>query len=137
MTIDSLIVFTRSLPQELVLKSAPELAEAIHRELRITIRAHQSPAGVPWAPRKRGTRPVLNKAADAVSAYGANGRIDVTVRGIEARHHKGAVRGSVQRPIIMYKKDGVRALPPRIVAAMEAVLRTRFWLLYGEAKKAA
>jgi len=137
MTLDSLIVFTRSLPQQLVLQSAPQIAEAVHRELRITIGAHQSPAGVPWAPRKRGTRPVLNNAADAVTSYGANGRVYVTVRGINARHHKGAVRGSVQRPIIMYKKDGVRALPPRMIAAIEGVLRTRFWLLYDEAKKAA
>jgi hypothetical protein len=137
MNIDSLIAFVRTLPQTLAQQSAPEVAAAVHQELLVTIEAHQSPAGVPWAPRKRGTRPVLNNAADAVSSSGFGSRVYITVRGINARHHKGAVRGSVQRPIIMYKKDGVRALPPRIVAVIRAVLEKRFKAAYDEAKKAA
>jgi hypothetical protein len=132
MNIDSLIVFTRSMPQWL--QSAPQVAEAVHAALLVTIGAHQTPHGVPWIPRKHGTRPVLNNAAEHLYSHGANGRVDISIRGIYGRHHKGSVRGSVQRPIIMYKKHGIRALPPRIIAAIEATLRARFWVAFDAMK---
>jgi hypothetical protein len=137
MNIDSLIVFTRTMPQWLVLQSAPQIAEAVHGALLVTIRAHQTPHGVPWAPRKRGTKPVLNNAAEHLESWGGSGKVYVSIRGINGRHHKGAVRGSVQRPIIMYKKDGIRALPPRIIAVIEATLRARFWTAFDAMKKAS
>ena len=137
MTIDGLNAFIRGLPKALLRDAMPDVADAVHQALNVTIRAHQSPHGVPWAPRKQGTRPVLNNAADAVSHTNSDKRVYIAVRGINARHHKGAVRGSVQRPIILYKKDGVKALPPRIVDAINEVLRARFRASYDEAKKAA
>lgn len=125
MDINSLISFVRGLPNELVQQSAPDVAKAVHEALLVTINAHQAPDGTPWAPRKRGTAPVLNNAADAVSSAGYAGRAYISVRGINARHHKGAVRGSVQRPIILYKKHGAKAITPRIAAAIHAALAKR------------
>ena len=67
---------------------------------------------------------MLNNAADSMSTTSSGGRVYVTVRGIEGRHHKGAVRGSVQRPIIIYKKHGAKAITPRLAAAIsEAVMK--------------
>jgi hypothetical protein len=65
---------------------------------------------------------VLNNAADAVTHASVGSRVYITVSGINARHHKGAVRGSVQRQIILYRKHGSKAITPRIAAAIRDVL---------------
>jgi hypothetical protein len=136
MTLEGLSTFIRGLPQELMREATPDIAAAVHEALNVTIRAHQSPYGVPWAPRKRGTRPVLNNAADAVTHTSVGNRIYIAVRGINARHHKGAVRGSVQRPIIIYKKHGAKAITPRIALAIQEAVTKRFHESIAKAKAA-
>lgn len=133
----------RKLPAALLDTAMPELAKTVEDHLRRTIAAQQTPFGVPWPPRARGTAPVLVHAADAMTVSPIGRTIYMVLRGIEARHHKGAVRGSVQRQIILYKKDisksafkraqrhaakrgqtavGMRGIPPKLFEAMQAVV---------------
>jgi len=126
MRLDDLLTAMKGMPHELIQRAAPEIAVAVREALLVTIRAHQAPDGTPWAPRKKGTRPVLNNAAEAMTTSAVGSRIYIVVRGINGRHHKGAVRGSVQRPIIIYKKHGRKAITPRIAQAIHDVVAQRF-----------
>lgn len=120
-TVDDIIAKIRELPNELTLAAAPEAAEAVFEVLSITIKAGQSPDGKAWAPRKVGTGPVLENALSAVRCFASGPVIYITVKGINARHHRGNVKGKVRRQIIPSRK-----LTPEIIEAIRNVIYRRF-----------
>ena len=126
MTLDEIARRVKSLPHELTVAAAPEIARAVRMVFVETVNQQQTPYGEPWPPRTRGTAPVLVHAAESITASSVGARITITVLGINARHHKGAVRGSVQRQMIPYRKDGQRGITPAVHAAIVKILDRRF-----------
>jgi hypothetical protein len=102
--LDALIERVRTLPK-VVDEALPDLAEIWGDRMRATIAAGTSPTGEAWKPTARGER-ALKDAADALHIAVYKGKIFVRLTGVEARHHRGAVRGRVTRQIIP------RELPP-------------------------
>jgi len=121
MTVDELIARVQALPDALLLDALPECTEAVRRESLATARAGTTPEGVPWAPRKDGSGAVLVNAADAVKVGLIGRTIWIRLLGIEARHHRGRVKGKTKRQIIP-----VGHIPPNIARAMGDVLTRRF-----------
>lgn len=104
--------------KQLGLRAAPTIVKVMEAHLRRTIKAGTDPYGTPWAPRKvDGGRPLVH--ADETLKVTWHGRhIIVEIHGIHARHHKGAVKGRVKRPIIFNQKE----LPPALVEDIRAAL---------------
>lgn len=97
--IDLMIERLRKLP-ELAAKVAPDCARVVEQEIKRTTSAGTDPYGKPWEPRKAdGSRPLVH-AFEAVGVAAVGTKIFVVVRGINARHHRGAVKGKVKRRII-------------------------------------
>lgn len=128
--ITTIIGKIESLPDELLHEHIGELATAVRVELNRTLAAGEQPDGTPWAPRKRGTRPVLVHARDAVIVRGIGKQIFVQVHGVHARHHLGWVKGGTTRPMIPTKGE---KLPPNILDAMRRVIESAFDKAMGAA----
>lgn len=126
MTLDEIQRRVKFLPYALTVEAAPELAKAIRLVYVENVTRQETPYGDPWPPRKRGTKPVLVGAPAAITASSSGPRINITILGINARHHKGAVRGSVQRQMIPYRKDGQRGITPAVREAIVKILDRRF-----------
>lgn len=120
-TLEQLITRLEALPGAITREAAPELAVAVRESLMLTVNAGQTPDGVTWAPRKEGSGPVLANAAAAVRVGAIGSRIYVRLIGIEARHHRGRVKGGTMRQII--PRDQI---PQPMADAMRAVLTRRF-----------
>lgn len=103
-------------------EAASDVARAIERDLRRTIREGTTPEGEKWKPRQDdGEQPLQNaEAALHVGAYA--GTVYVRLTGVEARHHRGRARGGVKRQIIM---EGA-TVPPRMAASIRVVLQQHF-----------
>ena len=119
-----MIAQIRDLPRALLEGAGDDIADAIRAELKTTIRAQKTPWGVPWAPRKVGTKPVLVNAADALTVGADGTRILIRITGVEAQHHYGQVKGGTKRPMIPRGQDG--GLPPKLVDAITQVLVKHF-----------
>lgn len=140
LTVPQLIAKMRDLPHAVIDRALPDAAQAIDKTLRETMGAQQTPFGEPWPPRKVGTAPVLVHAVDALTVSVVGRTIFAVIRGIESRHHKGGVRGGVQRQMIPYVKDNPRksssrkaktaspprGVPPRILEAVREVFDKHF-----------
>ncbi len=95
--------------EEFVEEATPEIAKDLEAELHKTIAAGTSFGGVAWTPKKDGTAP-LKGASKALEVQAIGSVVVATLNGIEARHHKGSVRGNkggntLQRPILPTKKS--------------------------------
>jgi hypothetical protein len=95
--------------EEFVEEVTPEIATDLEKELHKTIAAGTSFGGVPWTPKKDGSKPLSN-AASALEVQAVGSVVVAMLNGVEARHHKGAVRGNkggntLQRPILPTKKS--------------------------------
>ena len=111
------------LPDALLRENIAKLAAVVRMELDRTLAASSTPEGHPWAPRKRGTRPVLVHARDSVIVRGIGNQIFVQVYGHYARHHRGWVKGGTQRQMIPLKGE---RLPAPMLDAMRRVIESSF-----------
>ncbi len=103
--------------------AAPDVALAIRAELRRSIAAGQTPDGEPWKLTAEGAKPLKNAAANlTVGAY--KGTIFVTLKGVEARHHSGRVRGGIKRQVIPDRQSA--GVPARMAAEIRVVLDRHF-----------
>jgi hypothetical protein len=106
---------------------ASDIAPELRAELEENIAASRGPDGSPWKPTREGKAPLQNAgAALGVAAVGT--KVIAAVRGVEARHHYGTVKGKVARPILPTSK-----LPPALVALITRVAQQRFRLIMGGA----
>lgn len=92
---------------------APEAAKALDAEIRKDVAAGKDPSGNAWQPTKDGKRPLAN-AAKSVATTAIGSVVLVTLSGVEARHHLGAVKGKIKRQIIPDAK-----LPKPVIAALK------------------
>jgi len=74
---------------------APELRKALEKN----ISASKDPDGIPWEPNLDGSAPLEN-AASALGVASIGSKVIVALRGIEARHNYGTVRGGKKRQIV-------------------------------------
>jgi len=106
---------------------AADIAPELRDELTGNISASRGPDGAPWKPTLAGTKPLKNAgAALGVAAMGT--KVVAALRGIEASHHYGHVRGKIARPILPGSK-----LPPQIVELVTRMAQKRFRLIMGGA----
>jgi hypothetical protein len=119
--LDAMIERVRMLPERVIAEAAQDVAALVRRELAVTIGAGQTPTGEAWAARKSdGGRPLAN-ALEAVRVGVTDGSVVfVFLTGPEARHHRGWVRGGIERQIIP------TTLPPAWVPKIQAILAQRF-----------
>lgn len=108
--------------------SAPAVAVAVKRELTTQIAAGTGPDGKAWKPTKAGTPP-LRGAAGALTVRAVGTVVLATLTGVEARHHLGAVKGAVKRPILPTGK-----IPDPVSRAIERVLTGEFAAIFPGAK---
>ena len=99
---------------------APEVAEAVEKEMRAQIRRGEGPDGRPWKPTRDGRRPLRN-AAKALTVNAVGTVIVLELGPPYARHHLGAVRGRVRRPILP-----TRRIPTPMTRAIKRVVERRF-----------
>lgn len=109
-----------ALPAELVKRSVPAIAKALEAEIGGNVAAARGPDGKPWARTKSGDAPLKN-AAQHVSVRAVGTVIIAEVSGVEAKHHKGQVKGGERRPIIP-----VRSIPEPLTKAIRKVLGENF-----------
>ncbi len=104
---------------------ASDIAPELRDELGQNIAASRAPNGTAWKPTQAGNAPLASAgAALGVAAVGT--KVIAALRGVEARHHYGTVKGKVARPILPTSK-----LPPQIVALITRVAQRRFRLIMG------
>lgn len=125
--LDAQIKRLRSLPRALTRDAAPKIAKAVELEIRAQIARGVGPDGKPWKATEAGGRP-LRHAAEHVTVVAVGDVIVVRVDGVEARHHLGAVKGGVKRPIIP-----TGALPDPIARAIGRVIAEQFRAHMGAA----
>lgn len=99
---------------------APKVAKVVERELRVQLRRGDGPDGKQWRQTKDGRRPLRN-AGDAVRVRVEGDVVVVQIDGHHARHHLGAVRGAVRRPIIP-----TRRIPNVVTRSIKKVLDAEF-----------
>lgn len=119
----------RKLPQAMTRDAAPEVARSLEAELRAQIARGEAPDGTAWKSTADGKRP-LRGAAKALSVRASGPAIVVSLSGIDARHHRGWVRGGVARPILPSASEG---MPAPFARAIDAVLAQRFRAATGGA----
>lgn len=120
--LDAMIANLRSLGPALTTDAAPEVARALRADLERTTAAQTTPDGRAWAPRKSGgTTPLLANAAKAVGVTAMGATVVFVLQGVEARHHRGRVKGGQHREIL--PRAG---LPRGWAVQIERVLARRF-----------
>jgi len=106
-------------------EAAPDVADAVERELQQTIAAGTDAYGKPWPPTKEGGRP-LQHAAAALTVVAVGTTVITQVSGPEARHHLGRARGGLAREIIPTAE-----IPPSMNRAIKDVLGQHFARMTG------
>ena len=104
---------------------APEVAEAVHDELTKQIRRGVGPDGRPWKLTRDG-RQALRNADKALNVRAIGSVVVTSLGGPEARHHLGAVRGKVRRPILP-----TRRIPNPMTRAIRRVVERKFEHVMG------
>jgi hypothetical protein len=89
--------------------AADKLREDIEENIELGI----GPDGTAWQPTKEGKQPLQN-AAKTLSVVASGNTVVATLRGPEALHHLGAVKGHIRRQILP-----TRAIPDSAVKALE------------------
>lgn len=108
------------------LKHTPEQIVVVVREeldahLRSTIAAQTNAYGDPWTPSKYG-QPLLVNAASALRYTISGSKLRVTLTGVEAKHHYGAVRGGRARRIIPNRPYLPQAVMARVIARLQDIV---------------
>jgi len=106
---------------------AADLAPELRAEIESNISASQGPDGTPWKPTQKGNPPLAN-AARALGVAAIGTKVIMALRGIEARHHYGQVKGKVGRPILPRAGFG---LPEQFVKVITDVAQRRFRMIMG------
>jgi hypothetical protein len=120
-SIDSIIAALEHLPVAVIDEAGPELSAALRKVLVEAIEAERAPStGIPWAPRKHGTGPMLQGAPLVLGVAMVGRTVWCRLTGVEARHSRGWVRGGAARPLMFEK-----TLPPAAIAALTAVINRR------------
>jgi len=102
------------------LKSASKATREVEVVTRRQVARGLGPDGKPWKPTQAGTPPLKN--AGAALTIKLKGKCIIwTLTGVEARHHLGAVRGKVKRPIIP-----IDVLPGPVVEAITKSYNSEF-----------
>jgi hypothetical protein len=101
-------------------KAAPDVAKVMRRDIEGTIARGTTSEGHPWKHTQEGEKP-LQHAADALRVAAIGDVIYTRIVGVEARHHKGHVKGGLKRTILPVKK-----VPPRMAALIQKVLSDAF-----------
>jgi len=124
--LDAMIATCNAL-ENLIGEAMPALTKAVRTNIERTITAGTSSYGEPWKPTKQGQQP-LRHAANALSVIYVSGvrerqirTIYVILKGPEARHHKGRVKGGLKRGIIPE-----RGLPKAMANDLRKVLYQAF-----------
>lgn len=99
-----------------------DMADVVRDSLNKTIAAGQDPDGKPWAKRKKGTKPVLVHAADALTVLAVGEQVLSRVRGPTALHSKGAAKGKVERRVLPYGSK----IPKSMLAGIHVMLKKKF-----------
>lgn len=114
----------RQLPT-MVNRAAPKVATEFERELERNIAAGVGPDGRPWPKTKEGKLPLRNAAA-ALSVKAIGSVVLAKLTGIEVKHHLGAVKGGIRRPILPTGR-----IPDPITKAIATVIRDEFKATMG------
>jgi len=101
-------------------RAAPDIADALRKELDATVGAGTDSYGAPWRLTADGERP-LQHAADAIRIAAVGDKVIVRLTGPEARHHRGWARGGIARPVI---PTGL--LPPKWSARVLEIMKELF-----------
>lgn len=117
--INAMIRRLRALPR-VVEEALPEAAPELEKVIAGNIAAQRGPDGAAWPPPKDGdTKDVLRNAMKSVTVRAIGRVLLARVGGIEAKHHLGAVKGRVRRPILPSGK----APQPMIEALKRVIFR--------------
>lgn len=100
--------------------AAPEIAQAVERELGAQVASGLGPDGTPLRPTKDGRQPLVN-AARAIRVRAIGTVIVTKVEGHHALHHLGRARGGVRRPLIP-----TEGTPAPVARAIKKTLDARF-----------
>lgn len=100
-TLEEMIAQLRGIAPN-VREALPEVARELDTVLRENIAAQRGPDGVAWPATKDG-RQALKNAGDDLTVQVVGGTVLATLGGPPARHHAGAVKGGVKRPILPTK----------------------------------
>ncbi len=120
-SIDSVIAALEHLPVAVIDEAGPELSAALRTVLEEAIKAERAPStGIPWAPRKKGSGPMLQGAPLVLGVAMVGRTVWCRLKGVEARHSRGWVRGGTARPLMF-----VDQLSPDAIAALTAVINRR------------
>ena len=119
--LDSMIDALRTLGAAMTDDAAPHVAEALRTELAQSVAAGTTPEGQAWEPRRSDERAPLQNAMNAVGVAAVRSKIFVRLSGVEARHHRGRVKGGTPRQIIPVGK-----LPDSWARAIKRTLDERF-----------
>lgn len=106
-------------------RSAPAVAYVLEQELLGQVARQQGPDGAAWKPTEAGTPALKNTDASlTVTAIGTT--VIASLTGRHARHHLGAVRGKVKRPVLP-----TSSIPAPAVRAITRVLTAEFHQTMG------
>lgn len=84
---------------KLATTAAPEVARELRAEILSNVERGVGPDGRRWAPTEDGHLPLRNTASELTVAA-AGPLVVARLEGVHARHHLGAVRGRIARPIL-------------------------------------
>lgn len=115
----------RSLPDELGKSAAPLIAKEAKKIVEQDIAASRAPDGTPWPKTEDGHEPLKN-AANAVKVSAVDSTIVFEVSGVEAKHHRGRVKGGKRRALIP-----ARSIPQTLTLAIKRALSKTFQNVMG------
>lgn len=126
--LDAHIARIRQLEQ-LGARAAPEVAQAVEREIGTQIVAGTGPDGKAWPKTQAGTAP-LRGAARALRVRAISSVVVATIEGHHALHHQGRARGGVRRQILPTK-----GIPQTVERAITKVVTGEFRRTMGGAAR--
>jgi hypothetical protein len=104
----------------MVERAAPAVATVLEQELLAQVARQEGPDGTKWKPTEAGT-PALQGTAKSLTVRAVGTVVVARLTGRHARHHLGAVRGKVKRPILPSGK-----IPAPATKAIERVVTAEF-----------
>lgn len=108
---------------------AADIAPELRAEIEKNIAASRGPDGTPWKPTQKGNPPLQN-AASVLGVAAIGTKVILALRGIEARHHYGHVKGKIGRPILPLASF---SLPKQFVKIITDTATKRFRMITGGA----
>lgn len=106
-------------------RAAPAVARGLEREILGNVRRGVSPDGKAWTPTQAGNLPLQNTGSE-LAVVAVRSTVVARLTGIHARHHLGAVRGGIARPILP-----ASALPVPMVSSITEALTSEFGSTMG------